>query len=59
MPLMALNETRDQLAMANNERRHGNVLRREVLRREGSKALRKALQFEVAERSGKGHERSR
>ena len=42
MFILGLNETIDQLAMANNVRWYGNVLRRE-----GGHVLRRAIDFEV------------
>ena len=58
MFILGLNETMDQLAMENNVRWYGHVLRREdghvlrredghVLRREDGHVLRRALDFEV------------
>ena len=42
MFMLALSETTDQLAMANSDRWYGHVMRRE-----GSRALRRALDVEV------------
>ena len=57
MFMLTLNETIDQLAMANSVHWYGHVLRREdghVLRREDGHVLRRELDFEVEGQMKKG-----
>ena len=52
MLMLVLNETMDQLAMANSDRWHGHVLRRE-----DGHVMKKALYFEVEGKGKKGRQK--